>query len=309
MSGKVLEHGVVQQVPINEIDESPFQVRLGYGDIEGLAQDIKKRGLLQPILLRPIDKRYEIVHGHRRFRATKSLGNKFILGMIRELDDESAMLIHGSENIQRKALSPIEQGKLYSTIMERFNKTISKVARDFSASLEAIRSHINLLSLPDDIQAKVHSGEIPYSKARQLTILTRKPTTPSGVVGKKKFQPAPRTDEHFIAIREITESPSLKTEREVAETAKLVREGATVPEAIKKVKQETQRKQVEKGGRTPEEMAKLLKQSDFDEKAITKARLKAYKTIVLELLNRELLTCPECHENKLSWSCCGRDFE
>jgi len=315
MSGQVLKYGIVEQIPIDKIDESPFQIRMSYGDIDRLARDIKKRGLLQPILVRPINKRYEIVHGHRRFKAIKSLNWNYIYGVIRKLNDESALLVHGAENIQRKNLSHIEEARLYRKYMETMKKAQDETANDFEVSPDTVRYKLTLLDLPDDIQQKIHEGIISYSKGRQLAILTREPYGDDDRRfhrNGKEFtgqSSAIRTERFYPEIRKIAEEPSLKTEREVAETAKLVREGVILEEAVSRVKKSSQLEQINKGGRDPKEILKELENRTFDDSELSEARADQYKAIVLRLIARGWLNCPDCGESKLVWDCCGRDFE
>ena len=317
MSGQIQKYGIVQNIPLDQLDESPFQVRVSYGDIEGLAKDIKKRGLLQPILVRSVNGRYEIVHGHRRFRAIKLLGQNYIYGVVRELSDESALLVHGAENIQRKNLTPVEEGRLYRQYMKLMNKTVKETAEDFEVFPSTVNYKLSILDLPDDIQEKVQNGTISYSKARQLTILTREPSTSTVVDGKRADgtfksvspQPAIRTDRFYPEIRRIAEDPSLKTEKEIAQTAKRVRDGFTVEDAIRQVKQETSRERIEQAGRSVDEIVELLNHREFDEKGLLNSRKENFRSLVLEIISRGWLKCPDCRETKLVWKCCGGDLD
>lgn len=317
MSGKVQKYGIVENIDLDQLDESPFQIRMSYGDIEGLAKDIKKHGLLQPILVRPVNGRYEIIHGHRRYRAVKSLDQKYIFGIIRELDDEASLLIHGAENIQRKNLTPVEEGRLYQQYMTLMKKTVKETAYDFEVHPSTVTFKLSMLDLPQDIQDKVHDGTISYSKARQLAILTREPDTTAVVSGRTNkgrissggTKSAIRTERFFPEIRQIAEDPSLKTEREIAETAKKVREGATVHEAVTLVKQETGRERIEKGGRSIEEIVEQLNHRKFDVDELTDSRKKNFRDLIQDLIKRGWLVCPDCGEKKLVWECCGRTLE
>ena len=317
MSGQVQKYGIVENIELDQLDESPFQIRMSYGDIEGLAKDIKKRGLLQPILVRPSNGRYEIIHGHRRFRAVKSLNQKYIFGIIRELNDEAALLIHGAENIQRKNLTPVEEGRLYQQYMRLMKKTVNETAYDFEVDRATVTYKLSMLDLPQDIQDKVHDGTISYSKARQLAILTREPETTAVVSGRTKegkissggTKAAPRTDRFYPEIRQIAKDPSLKTEREIAETAKKVRDGATVQEAITLVKQETGRERIEKGGRSIEEIVEQLSHRKFDVNELADSRKENFRALVTELIKRGWLVCPDCGDSRLVWECCGRSLE
>lgn len=313
MSGQATKHGLVQQVPVEQLDDSPFQVRTSYGDIEALAKDIEKHGLLQPILVRPHGDRYEIVHGHRRALAVKKLDKPYILAVVRDLDDESALLIHGSENIHRKDLTPIEEGTLYRLYIQNHGKTLNETAEAFQVSRDTVRDKLNLLDLPGDIQDKVHRGEIKFDKARRLTILTREPETATVVSGRKEDgtleskgrEPAPRTDRWFPAIREIADNVNLQTEKEVAKTAQLVRKGTPINEAIQKAKMESAKDLVTRGP-TPEEIVKKLKDNTLNVDSLRKASLKNYLAIVKELVAKDMLYCPDCGGKTITCKDCGR---
>jgi len=172
MSGRVLKHGIVQHVPVDLIDDSPFQVRISYGDVDGLAADIRRRGLLQPILVRPRGDRYEVVHGHRRLRAVRLNGARYILAVVRDLSDEDALLILGSENIHRRQLSPIEEARYYAELKKR-KMSVRRIAKEMGKSKSTIHDYLTLLDLPEDVQTQIHAGEVSLSKAIQLARLTR----------------------------------------------------------------------------------------------------------------------------------------
>lgn len=314
MSGRVTKHGILQRLPVDKFDESPFQVRIDYGDIEELSKDIKKWGLLQPILGRPKGDRYEVVHGSRRLRAVISLDQKYILGVIRELNDEEALLINGSENIHRKDLTPIEEGRLYRSYMEKTGKSIELVAKDFTRSQDTVRDRLSILDLPDDIQARVHSGELSYTKARQLAILTREPIERTTVLSKGRStiepaEPAPRTDRWYEEIRQLADETDLKIEKEVAYAAKQIREGKNFEEALEETKKEKQRQQIEKGGRPIQEIVTELKNRDFDNSKIEEIQLKQYRQMVMELIHRQLLPCLHCGKNHIICGDCGAEID
>jgi len=316
MSGDILKHGLVQQLGIELIDDSPFQVRLDYGDIEGLAADIKKRGLLQPILVRPKGNRFEVVHGHRRLQAVRVIGSKYILGMVRELDDESAIVIQGAENIKRKDLSHIEQGMLFRSYIKKTGKSTKATAREFEVSEDTIADKIALLDLPSDIQKRVHDGEIPLEKARALTILTREPDTTAVVSGRSsdgKFigggsQPAVRTEKHYEDIKHLADE-AIKYPQDLAKAAQKIREGKTYDEAIKEAVQERQIKQFKNGGRPPEAIAAELKSKIFNQKEFDDLSKKQYTEILQEIVKRGWFICPNCGEHHLVCSKCGVEIK
>ena len=227
-----------------------------------------------------------------------------------------ALLILGSENIHRRQLSPIEEARYYKSLKDR-GMSVRRIAESVSKSRDHIRFHLNLLDLPDDIQARIHAGEIPYSKARQLTILTREPATTTVVAGVKDFQPAPRTTRHFDAIRVIADEAakggSLKTEKAVAEAARLVREGVPVQDAIERAREkagaEGSRERTEKRADPPELILQRILERQPDPSTIKESERKVARRIVADLLRKGILTCPDCGGGDLVWSCTGRRLD
>src|SRR5690348_2593102 len=120
--------------------------------IEELSASILQKGLLQPILVRPMDAYFKIIPGNRRFAAYKSLGWKKIICHILECDDRNAFEIGLVENIQRHTLSPIDEGMAFKTYISDFGGGgISDLSRRIGKSASYITKHIKLLSLPSDV--------------------------------------------------------------------------------------------------------------------------------------------------------------
>lgn len=312
MSGQVLKFGLVQNIPLNEVDDSEFQIRMEYGDIEGLADDINKRGLLIPILVRPKNGRYELVHGHRRFRAIKFLDQKYIFAVVRELDDKEALLIHGSENIKREDYSPIEEARYYAKC-EEYGLSIIEIATKGKKNRSTIRRYVDLLDLPDDIQEKIHFGQLSFSKARELTKLTKDPTVPAGIVkGKKEFQPAKRTDEFYEEIRILSKTPELKDHKAISIAVDNIQEGRTLQEAIELAEKDYNKRKTKERTSTqapkPEEVAQRLINNLPELKDINDRIKGQYPKLVREILSKGLLKCPYCGESHLVWKCNGKDI-
>ena len=329
MSGRATQHGITQLVPVELIDDSPFQVRIEYRHIPSLAADVKKRGLLQPILLRPKRERYEVVHGHRRLRAVRRNGSTHILATIRELDDDDAVWIQLAENIQRDNYTPLEQAHAYRQAVDRYNakglsrgKAINNVVKNVNKTKSHIHEYLNLLDLPSEIQGRVHRKEISFTKARELTRLTRKPLSTMvdrvkiaerGEKGKivRGGEPAERTEEHFDAIRRIADKAAdgtIKSVDTVARAVDFVREGVDVDEAIKLARKERAAKKsqerVDKAD-SPQEIARRILEAQPSREELEKAEKEVIIKSVAHLLRERMLVCPHCGGDDLVWACKG----
>lgn len=307
----VQKYGLVQSIPLEKIDFSLFQVRMEYGDINELAENIKNLGLLSPILVRPIGERYEIVHGHRRFMALKHLKMKYISGVVRDLTDKQALIISGSENIQREEFSPIETARYYEQCRKFFS--VKEIAKQTKKTEAHVRYHLDLIYLPPDIKTKIHRKEISYGKARELVRLTRATDTTAVVSGKGLMigsKPATRTKQYFDEIRILAKDEGLRDAPSVGKAANLVREGVKVDEAAEEAKKDyAARKSKERGmkkARPPEEIARELIENLPDPSELEEKILKQYPKLIQELIKQGKLNCPDCGVCSLVWECSRR---
>jgi ParB family chromosome partitioning protein len=115
-------------VQSGQIKPNPFQPREDFDQtsIEELAQSIKEKGVIQPLLVRRRGDNYELIAGERRFRATNLLGLKEIPVIVRDVSDQDSLELALIENIQREGLNPIEEAHAYQHLMEKFNVTRKK---------------------------------------------------------------------------------------------------------------------------------------------------------------------------------------
>ncbi len=169
------ERVVVKHIPLAQIGANPDQPRKTFDDAElqELANSIKERGVLQPILLRNVTGRpylYEIVAGERRWRASKLAGLNEIPALVKTITNENAMEIALIENVQRENLNPMEEAAAYQNLMEKCGYDIADVSRLIGKSDSYIRNSIRLLSLPADVCDMVARGELSASHARTLTV-------------------------------------------------------------------------------------------------------------------------------------------
>jgi len=133
--------------------------------VRELAESIRSSGLLQPILVRPMNGRYEVVAGHRRLLAHKLIGEVKIKSIVRELSDEETFLIRAIENDQREDLNPIEKGKVYRRLQERFGWSISMIAAKMGRGKSTVSNHLTLLEIPEDMQKEVGRGRLSMAVA------------------------------------------------------------------------------------------------------------------------------------------------
>lgn len=306
--------GIIQLVPMSLIDPSPFQTRFDSGGVEELAENIKAvGGLIHPISLRPKpDGRYEIIHGHRRFRAFQMLGKNFIPAVIRELDDEATFILLGSENIQRRNFSPIEEARYYLNfrifLEKRLNRkvTLDELERRLGQSKQVIRARIALLDLPQDIQEKIHRGEIPVDKAGVLTRLVHLST-------------AEKTDRWLRELRRIAEEiekaerkplSGLKTVKAVAHAVRRIQEGASVETAIEEGKiidaTEAMKRQISKID--PKEVLVRIEASQPSEEDFLRLESQTNAKLVRQMLEKGVLRCPFCGGDDLVWKCTGKEI-
>ncbi len=166
-----------QTLRITEISPNKAQPRRDFDDaaLEALADSIKKHGVLQPILVRPLPTGgYQIVAGERRWRAARMAGLDEMPVYIRELDDDRAAQLALVENLQREDLNPIEEALGYKSLMDSAGCTQDDVARVVGKSRSAVANSLRLLSLDKKTIESVRKGDISAGHARALVGITDK---------------------------------------------------------------------------------------------------------------------------------------
>ena len=172
---------VEERLPLHIIKPAQVQTRIYASlsqqqeSIDELSGSIKKHGLLQPIIIRPINQGFEIVAGHRRFQACKILRWKTIPAMVKDVSDKDAFEIQLVENIQRKTLDPIEEAQAFKLYVRDYGwGGITYLAETIMKSEQYVSSRIQLLKLPQNVIDKVKSGELKVSHAFELLSLEGK---------------------------------------------------------------------------------------------------------------------------------------
>lgn len=167
----VVEKKQTDEVAVADIEPNPDQPRTNFKqeEIEELAASIKKDGLLQPIVVRPMAQgKYQIIAGERRWQACRYLKLEKIPVRIKEADEDKALELALIENIQRSDLNPIEEAYGYRRLMERMNLTQSEVAQVVSKGRSTIANALRLLELPEEAQQLLFEEKITAGHARAI---------------------------------------------------------------------------------------------------------------------------------------------
>lgn len=158
------------EIDVIDIVPCPFQPRKVFDEeaMQSLRDSIKEKGVLQPLLLRHKDGKYEIIAGERRWRAAIMAGLTSVPALVKELSDEETLEIALIENLQRENLSPIEEAEAYGKLMNEYAYTQETAAKIVGKSRSYIANTLRLLNLPKDVQDMVESGVLSAGHARVL---------------------------------------------------------------------------------------------------------------------------------------------
>ena len=170
-SSEAADQQKVVEIQLDLIDANPFQPRKFFSEDElsELAHSIKQQGLIQPIVLRKVGGRYQIISGERRTRASKLAGFSTIKAQVYEnLDDKKMSEWALIENIQRVDLNPVEIARSYQKLIENYDYTHEDLANAVGKSRSAITNALRLLKLPDQVQFWIQEGKISGGAARAL---------------------------------------------------------------------------------------------------------------------------------------------
>lgn len=162
--------GEVTEAKLADIQPNPDQPRSFFKreEIEELADSIEREGLLQPILVREFEGKYQIIAGERRYQACKKLGLETVPVRVRDVADDKVMELALIENIQRSDLNPIEEAYGYKYMMDRKGMTQTEVAQAVSKGRSTIANALRLLDLPEDAQQLLYEEKITAGHARAI---------------------------------------------------------------------------------------------------------------------------------------------
>lgn len=158
------------KLALSKIDINPEQPRKTFDEtaLNELAESIKEKGVLQPLLVRPVKNRYQLVAGERRFRAAHIAKLKEVPVIIKDLSDKDSMEIALIENLQREDLNAVEEAQGIKLLMDKYSLTQEEVAGKLSKSRPAVANSIRLLNLSDKILSQLKDGLLSAGHARAL---------------------------------------------------------------------------------------------------------------------------------------------
>ena len=167
----MMTSGGGQEIAIGDIDPNPDQPRRAFSEesIAQLAQSIREQGLLQPILVVPMNGgRYRIVAGERRWRAARLAGLDEVPVIIKDVTDEQAAALALIENLQREDLDPIEVAEGCRQLIDKYGLTQESAAKKLGKSRSAVTNSLRLLALPEDVRRMVSGGKLSFGHAKVL---------------------------------------------------------------------------------------------------------------------------------------------
>jgi len=159
------------EIPVDAIHPNPKQPRRRFEAeaASGLADSVRRQGVIQPLLVRPRGiGGYEIVAGERRWRAAREAGRQTVPAVVRSVDDRETLLLGLVENVAREALTPIEEARAYAVLIDDFDLSLGEVAERVGRSKPSVSNRIRLLELPDDVLGMVERGQLSEGHARAV---------------------------------------------------------------------------------------------------------------------------------------------
>ena len=168
--------GAPRELPIDRLQPGKYQprTRMDEGALHELAQSIKSQGVMQPVLVRPLDgQRWEIIAGERRFRAARLAGLDEVPVLVKAVSDDAAAVMALIENIQREDLNPLEEAQGLQRLTQEFGLTHELAAQAVGRSRSAASNLLRLLQLAAPVQQMLMAGDLDMGHARALLPLER----------------------------------------------------------------------------------------------------------------------------------------
>ena len=207
--------GLIEEISTDQLRRSKLQFRKEVGNVASLMESISDKGLLYPLLVRPLGNAFEVVCGNRRLEACTKLGMKSIKCIICHFSDRKAFEISLTENLQRQNLDPIEEARAFKRYVLEFGwGSVTRLARKIGKSEEYVSHKLLLLNLPEDVLSKVSEKSLRPSQARELIWLK-----------DPKLQ-------REVSNAVVSHDLSVRSEQEII---KLVKSGYSVPNALRAV--------------------------------------------------------------------------
>lgn len=160
----------LRELPLESIGPNPYQARTVWNeeDLTELTDSIRANGIIQPIIVRPFQGRYQLIAGERRFRAAQMASLAAIPALVRDVTDEQLFEWSLVENIHRRDLNAIERAKAYQRYLNVFSLTQAEAAERLGEDRSVIANYIRLLDLPDDVRQMLVDGNLSMGHARAI---------------------------------------------------------------------------------------------------------------------------------------------
>jgi ParB family chromosome partitioning protein len=164
------ESGALREGAVTAITPNPWQPRRDFDEeaLQELAASIEASGLIQPIVVRPMGSRFELIAGERRWRAVQRLGWEHVPVVVKEIDDQAALTLALIENLQRDDLTAMDAAVAYQRLIGEFDISQAEVARLVGKNRATVANTLRLLRLPAEVQALVQSRQLSEGHARAL---------------------------------------------------------------------------------------------------------------------------------------------
>jgi ParB family chromosome partitioning protein len=203
------------ELDIEKIFPNPYQPRREFSNekLEELAESIRIHGIIQPLVVREFDKKYQLIAGERRLRAAKIAGLTTVPVIVKEMSEQNMMEVAIVENIQRENLNPIEEAEAFRRLMNEFYLTQDDIAKKVGKSRPAIANTLRLLNLPKEVQNDLGGGTLTMGHARALLGL-RTPEEQKNIWTQIQMQHLSVRETEEL-IRKLNEPPTVSRETKI----------------------------------------------------------------------------------------------
>ncbi|MCS6873684.1 MAG: ParB/RepB/Spo0J family partition protein [Pyrinomonadaceae bacterium] len=207
------------------------RVRFGQKELEELAQSIKENGVVQPVVVRRVGEKYQLIAGERRWRAAQIAGLRKIPALVKEVSEDKLLELALVENIQRQELNPMEEARAYKRLIEKFGLTQEVIAKRVGKDRTAIATYLRLLKLPSGIQALVEEGKLTVGHAKAILMLEK---------DESKWEAARKIIDQKLSVRDaeklskkLSESKHTSAERKETKDANIMAAEARLRQHLK----------------------------------------------------------------------------
>ncbi|MHC4152401.1 MAG: ParB/RepB/Spo0J family partition protein [Planctomycetota bacterium] len=205
------------QIDIEHITENPYQPRANWNEQElsDLAESIRANGVIQPIIVRKHNNKYQLIAGERRFRAAKMASLKTIPAIVRSATEEQLLELALVENIHRADLNPIERAKAYQKYLNTFSLTQAEAASRLGEDRSVVANYLRLLDLPNEIKQMLIDGQLSAGHARAILALPtdelRRKLANRAMAGRLSVREVERLVRRYLTTKEESKKQKAKS--------------------------------------------------------------------------------------------------